>query len=160
MSLLVAQVYILLTYFLQMIASCFVRKTLLSGAGFSSFWRYEKGSGQRLNKEKTSIFFSKNTRPEAKDLILTVAGIKSSQSYDKYLGLPIQLGRDRIKYFKSIIDRVRSRISNWKIKHLSQAGKEILIKAVLQAIPTYSMGVFKLPKSMLEELTRLIRQYW
>lgn len=73
---------------------------------------YEQSSGQRLNKEKTSIFFSKNTRPEAKELILAVAGIKSSQSYDKYVGLPIELGRDKIKGFKSIIDRVRRRTSN------------------------------------------------
>ncbi|XP_041011360.1 uncharacterized protein LOC121255147 [Juglans microcarpa x Juglans regia] len=65
---------------------------------------YEQGSGQRLNEDKTFIFFSKNVRNEAKDLNIVVAGIKSSQSYNKYLGLPAQIGRDVIKGFKSIID--------------------------------------------------------
>ena len=43
---------------------------------------------------------------------------------------------------------------------LSQAGKETLIKSVLQAIPTYIMGVFKLPYSVCDDLTRLVRNFW
>ncbi|XP_042980196.1 uncharacterized protein LOC122310366 [Carya illinoinensis] len=50
-----------------------------------------QASGQRLNKEKTSILFSKNTKAEARDLITQVAGIQSSQPYDKYLGLPVEI---------------------------------------------------------------------
>ena len=43
---------------------------------------------------------------------------------------------------------------------MSQAAKETLIKAILQAIPTYIMGVFKLPVSVCEDLTRLVRNFW
>ena len=44
---------------------------------------------------------------------------------------------------------------------LSQAGKETLVKSVLQAIPTYIMGVFKLPYSVCDDLTRMVRNfYW
>ncbi|GLT71411.1 hypothetical protein SLA2020_434320 [Shorea laevis] len=44
---------------------------------------------------------------------------------------------------------------------LSQAGKEILIKAVIQAIPTYTMSVFQLPKSLCKELNGLMNSfYW
>ena len=35
---------------------------------------------------------------------------------------------------------------------LSRGGKEVLIKAVAQSIPIYSMGVFQLPKKLCDEL--------
>ncbi|KAF5474944.1 hypothetical protein F2P56_006796 [Juglans regia] len=114
----------------------------------------------RFNKDKISIFFSKNTRAKVKDLIIQVAGVKSTQPNEKYLGLPTLVGRSRSKGFKNILDRVRDRISNWKMKYLSQAGKEILIKIVIQAIPTYNMRVFKISKNILMELNRLMQQYW
>jgi hypothetical protein len=39
-------------------------------------------------------------------------------------------------------------------------GKEVLIKSVLQAIPTYVMSVFKLPAGLCEEYMQLIRKFW
>ena len=43
---------------------------------------------------------------------------------------------------------------------LSKARKKILIKAVAQAIPTYTMSCFKLPDSLCEELTIMVKNFW
>lgn len=43
---------------------------------------------------------------------------------------------------------------------MSHAGKEILIKAVLQAIPTYVMSVFRLPKRLCREINSLMGRLW
>lgn len=43
---------------------------------------------------------------------------------------------------------------------LSKAGKEILIKAVAQSIPTYAMSCFKLPNSFCDDVERIIRNFW
>ena len=40
----------------------------------------------------------------------------------------------------------------WKEKLLSQASREVLLKAVVQAISTYSMNCFKLPQILCHEL--------
>jgi hypothetical protein len=89
-----------------------------------------------------------------------VAGIPVNQRYDTYLGLPAMVGRSRIAAFKSIKDRVWKRLQDWKLQFLSQAGKEILLKAVVQAISTYCMSVFLLPKSLCLEINSLIQQSW
>jgi hypothetical protein len=60
----------------------------------------------------------------------------------------------------SVKDRIWSRISNWKNKLLSQAGKEILLKVVAQSIPTYTMSVFLLPKTLLHEINAMLQRYW
>lgn len=40
------------------------------------------------------------------------------------------------------------------------AGRDVLIKAVLQAIPTYIMSCFLIPKTILEEMESLVKQFW
>jgi hypothetical protein len=118
---------------------------LLVAEGFSSLI-------VRLNAEKTSIFFSKNTKPEFKGFIHSSAGITTSSCYEKYLGLPALVGRKKMKKFEGIQSKVRKKLEGWKERFLSQARKEILIKAMVQAIPTYSMSVFQLPKKLCSNL--------
>ena len=43
---------------------------------------------------------------------------------------------------------------------LLQAMKEIIIKAMAQAIPTYTMSVFKLPDTLCDELNSMVRTFW
>ena len=43
---------------------------------------------------------------------------------------------------------------------LSKAGKEVFIKAIARAIPTYTMGVFQLPVKLCDELNSLCAKFW
>jgi hypothetical protein len=51
-------------------------------------------------------------------------------------------------------------LNSWKVKFLSQAEKEILLKAVIQAILTYSMSIFKVPHGLCKELNGLMQNFW
>ena len=51
-------------------------------------------------------------------------------------------------------------LHGWNSKILSTAGKEVLIKAVAQALPTYTMEVFQVPQSLCHELSAMIARYW
>ena len=42
---------------------------------------------------------------------------------------------------------------------MSQAGKEILIKAIAQTIPICTMSVFKLPNTLCDEMTNMVRKF-
>ncbi|XP_042959546.1 uncharacterized protein LOC122294694 [Carya illinoinensis] len=121
---------------------------------------YEQASGQMLNKEKSSVFFSKNSKKETKEQILQLAGVKTNDSFEKYLGLLACVGRTKVVAFHSFIDKTWAKIANWKTKHLSIAGKEVLLKSVIQAIPAYTMGIFLLPNSITRKLNQLLRKFW
>jgi hypothetical protein len=62
--------------------------------------------------------------------------------------------------FQSIKERVGKKLSNWKVRFLSQAGNEILLKVVVQAIPTYGMSVFLLPTTLCKVVNRMMQQLW
>ncbi|KAL0462101.1 UNVERIFIED_CONTAM: LINE-1 retrotransposable element O protein [Sesamum latifolium] len=48
----------------------------------------------------------------------------------------------------------------WHEKSLSQTGKVILIQAVVQAIPSYAMSCFRLPKTLLQEFQSLAANFF
>lgn len=92
--------------------------------------------------------------------ILSAAGVQPSNSFEKYLSLPALVGQSKQQAFLPIKETIWNRISNWKTKFLSQAGKEILLKAVAQTIPTYSMQLFLLPKSLLWGINAMMQRFW
>ena len=121
---------------------------------------YERESGQKLNREKTSLFFSKNTKAEVQEAVKDMFGAQIILQHEKYLGLPPLVGRGKKKAFNRIKDQVGRKIASWKGKLLSPAGREILMKAVAQATSTYTMNCFKIPDSLCSELNSLIRNFW
>ena len=121
---------------------------------------YERDFGQKLNKEKTSFFFSKNTNREVQKQIKEKFGAQIVQHHEKYLGLPPLVGKSIRKAFNRIKDLVGRKIAGWKGRLLSNAGREILIKAVAQATPTYTMSCFKIPDSLCTDLNSMMSKFW
>ena len=79
---------------------------------------------------------------------------------EKYLGLPMPNGKSKVGTFKEPQEKITKRVLGWKEKFISKAGREILIKTVAQAIPTYSISLFKLPKSICDNINSLVARYW
>ena len=121
---------------------------------------YEEASGQVINRDQTTLFFSKNTSEQSQEVIKNSLNVLAIQHYEKYLGLPSFIGRSKKASFTQIKERIWSRMQGWKEKLLSQAGKEIMIKAVIQSILTYSMSVFRLPTSLCKDIEAMIRKFW
>ena len=87
-------------------------------------------------------------------------GVSKIMHYEKYLGLPSLVGKGEKESFNYIKEKFWRKLQGWEGKLLSQAGMEVLLKAVIQAIPTYTMGCFKSPVSLCNEIESLIKKFW
>jgi hypothetical protein len=77
-----------------------------------------------------------------------------------YLGLPSMIGRKKKEVFAYIKDRIWKRINSWRGRALSRAGKEVMIKSVLQAIPSYIMSIYLLPEGTIKDIERMMNSFW
>ncbi|GMJ07053.1 hypothetical protein HRI_004374500 [Hibiscus trionum] len=121
---------------------------------------YENESGQKVNYNKSLIFFSKNVEECTRRQIGDFLGVRISTNPEKYLGLPTMVGRRKREAFAYFLDRFNKKTDNWGIRFLSIGGREVLISAVLQAIPVYAMQCFLLPSTLCKKLEQLMANFW
>ena len=63
---------------------------------------YEQSSGQKLNRSKTSLFFSPNTADELMESIKAMFGANEIRPHESYLGLPSLVGRSKSNTFTNL----------------------------------------------------------
>ena len=72
--------------------------------------KYERPSGQQINRAKTTLFFSKSTSEEVQGVIKDMLGVNVVRQYEKYLGLPSLVGRKKKESFTHIKQQVWKKI--------------------------------------------------
>ena len=87
-------------------------------------------------------------------------GVQAINQYEKYLGLSSLVGRGKKENFNFLKERVWKKLQGWEGKLLSQVGREVLIKSIIQVIPTFTMGRFKLPLGLCNDIEVMIRKFW
>ena len=121
---------------------------------------YHRGSGQLVNKQKSTVFFSANCEDETKKLVLETLGINSEAVGEKYLCLPTALGRSTTESFEYLPERARKHVTGWGGKKLSFLAREVLLKSVVQAVPTYAMTCFELNGATCKKITTCMSKYF
>ncbi|KAL9859811.1 putative RNA-directed DNA polymerase [Arabidopsis thaliana] len=116
-------------------------------------------SGQKVSLSKSKIYFSKNVSRELGKMISDVSGIASTCDLGKYLGMPVLQKRINKETYGELLEKISSKLSGWRERTLSFAGRLTLTKAVLTAIPVHSMSTIILPKSILTSLDRVSRSF-
>ena len=117
-------------------------------------------SGQRINFGKSIIHFSRNVHMDTQEDICSFFQMGKCNHHSKYLGLPFCKGPSQRLAFEEIAEKVIKKLSGWKIKALSQAGRTTLIKSVVSVVPTYAMQSYSLPESICQLLERKSRDFW
>lgn len=87
-------------------------------------------------------------------------GVHNDLSNGKYLGLPSLIGRPKKTVFNFLKDRMWNKLQGWGEKCFSKAGKAVLLRNVTQAVRSYAMSCFLLPKSLCQEMERMINSFW
>lgn len=77
-----------------------------------------------------------------------------------YSRLPTIWEKSKVAALKFVIHRVKRKMQGCKQNFLSQAGRETLIKAVVNAIPAYAMNCLKFFESICMELDALIARFF
>ncbi|XP_012847996.1 PREDICTED: uncharacterized protein LOC105967956 [Erythranthe guttata] len=135
--------------------SAFVPKRLITDNIWLIKWRF-----LAFFRIWPELFGSPMRYAPVRHCVLNSSHLLGGGEHEKYLGMPVTMGKSRKDIFRFLQDRVWTRIGGWSEKLLSRAGKEVLIKAVLQAIPSHIMTCFSLPQGLVDEIETAIRKSW
>lgn len=80
---------------------------------------YEMASGQRVNFNKPLIYFGANVDANVQEDIVRLLGVHLASNPEKYLSLPMMVGRRKKWAFANFVDRFRKRIEGWSMRYLS-----------------------------------------
>ena len=80
---------------------------------------YKHESGQQLNRDKTSLFFSNNIPHDIQDDIKFYFGAKVIKQHETYLGLSSLVGKSKCNTFRNLKERLDNKLAGWKEKMLS-----------------------------------------
>ena len=116
-------------------------------------------SGLRLNRAKSSFIgfgLSAEEMAGCSRILLTPIGVLPIQ----YLGVPLADRRPRIRDWQPVMDKVETHLGGWRARLLSHGGRLVILKAVLSAIPTYLMSIFRMPMGVRRRLESVMRGFF
>ncbi|KAA3475259.1 reverse transcriptase [Gossypium australe] len=80
---------------------------------------YGMASGQQVNFEKSLFYFGASVDQQVRDQITNILRVRVAVNPEKYLGLPMMVGRRKRWVFANFVDRFRKRIESWNLRFLS-----------------------------------------
>lgn len=116
-------------------------------------------SGQKVNLGKSKIMFSPNINDILGSQFSNILEFETTNDLSSYLGVPIITGRKGKDAYAFIVDKVRSKLTGWKAKTLSFAGRVTLAQSCIMSIPMYVMQAASLPASICDEVEKLCRDF-
>ena len=116
-------------------------------------------SGLSLNRAK-STFIGFGMSEEERDRCARIMSTPAGSLRIRYLGLPLVEGRMTVREWQPILEAMERRLGGWQARLLSCGGRLVLLKAVLSAIPTYFMSVFRLPVGICKCMEAIMRRFF
>ncbi|GJY71587.1 RNA-directed DNA polymerase, eukaryota [Tanacetum coccineum] len=120
---------------------------------------FSLASGLKINVHKSHLL-GVDIPKDTVEAVASVVGCSSMSTPFKYLGVMVGDNMARVSAWDDVVRKIKSRLSNWKVKTLSIGGRLTLLKSVLGATPIFWMSLFKVPKSVLAHMESLRRDFF
>jgi hypothetical protein len=119
---------------------------------------FTEASGMTLNLDKSKLYFF-NTPTAVQFHISRLLGIPKSSLPSNYLGIPLTGTAARSISWDNLLLSISNRLSNWTFRPLNIASRLVLLKSVLQALPTYLFTALAAPKQVIKAIRNLQRNF-
>ena len=90
---------------------------------------------------------------------MAITELQDHPLHSQYLGAPSIIGTPKKHHFNPLLDRFLSKLSGWKSRLLSFAGRRILVRHVLSSLATHIALIFPIPKSVSSTMESFMRNF-
>eukprot|EP00253_Pinus_taeda_P023451 PITA_23451 len=119
---------------------------------------FSKASGMEINFSKSTIFFF-NTHFAVQAHLSRLLGFRIGSLPSRYLGAPLTLKPWQKVHWEKVLANMERRCKHWTNRALNFAGRLVLTKAILQAIPQYMLSILPAPKGVLDQIRCIQRAF-
>jgi len=119
---------------------------------------FMEASGMEINKEKSCTFIF-NTPDSVKDHLTRTLGFRQGELPTKYLGNQLDTNPTRMANWQQIIEKLKNKLASWSFRSLNIAGRVVLMKSVLQAIPIYPLSIMAVPKGVCTRMKEIFGKF-
>ena len=120
---------------------------------------FSLSSGLKINVKKSQLL-GVGIHDQIVATAASTLGCSIMKTPFKYLGVTVGGNISNISAWDDIISKLNSRLSKWKVKTLSIGGRLTLLKSVLGSTPIYWMSLYKVPKSVLNSMEAIRRNFF
>ncbi|WOK96358.1 hypothetical protein Cni_G05065 [Canna indica] len=116
--------------------------------------------GQKINREKSEIFFPTKCQPDRKHRICSYFDMKEGSLPMQYLGSLINPRRLNSSHQNRLCEKVNKKVDFWAKQLLSQAGKSTLLNSVVSSIPVYSLSTSWVSEGVVKKISKASRDFF
>eukprot|EP00253_Pinus_taeda_P017254 PITA_17254 len=119
---------------------------------------FMEASGLEINRDKSYVFIF-NIVDQVKAHLIILLGFKRGELPTKYLGNILDFTSKKMKNWQGVLDKLSNKVANWAFRALNIAGRIVLAKSVLQAIPIYPLSIMAAPLGVCTRKREVIRNF-
>lgn len=118
------------------------------------FKKFAAISGLCISLEKSTLFLA-GVSGHSRDDISARFPFETGSLPVRYLGLPLLTKRMSLDDCLPLLEKIRDRISSWKHRFLSFAGRLQLLGSVIASLTNFWISAFRLPSACIKEIEKI-----